>query len=53
MIILLLLASAACASLAIAGHRSMVIPAQLVVATGVVIVMVVTVLPVLVVIDCA
>ncbi len=50
MSILLLIACAACASLALAGHGSFVTPAQLVVATGVAIILVdVAAMPTLVV----
>jgi hypothetical protein len=53
MIILLLFACAAHASLALAGHRSIVTFARLVVATGVAIILVVAVVPAFVVVDCA
>jgi hypothetical protein len=50
MIILLLFACAACASLALAGHGSIVAPARLIVATSVAIILVVAVVPALVVV---
>ncbi len=53
MIILLLLACAACASLVLAGHGSIGAPAQLVVATSKAIILVVAVMPAHVVVVCA